>query len=110
MAGVFQSNVFQRKVFQQERETSTDFYGGVGHYLYEQALAQKLVKITRKAPPPIDRRTAPQFKPLARPYSAPAAPAPNVAAPQNQRMAPQAAAVDEAKKRRDMEAIRLLTS
>lgn len=85
-------------------------YGGVGHYLYEQAAARKLAAITRNPPRPVDRRTAPTFQPLARPYGAPIAPAPDVAAIQNQRMADAAARAKTTKQRRELEAILLLAS
>jgi hypothetical protein len=88
-------------------------YGGVGHYKYEAARARQLAKITRTIPPPIDRRSAPTFAPIgqARPPIAPAAPAVDMAAIQNQRMAEQAqAAAVAAKRRRNEQALLLLAS
>jgi hypothetical protein len=48
-------------------------YGGVGHYLEEIERQRQLSRITRTIPPPIDRRTVPQFAPLqASPIAPPA--------------------------------------
>lgn len=84
--------------------------GGVGHYLLEMERAKQLARITRTIPPPVDRRTAPTFRPLASPPVAPIAPAVDMAAIQQQRMGEAAAKAKAAKKRRDEEAILLLAS
>jgi len=85
-------------------------FGGVGHYKLELERAKQLAAITRKAPPPVDLRTRPQFAPLASPPIAAAALAVDMAAVQQQRMAAQMAQVQAAKKRREAEAILLLAS
>lgn len=84
--------------------------GGIGHLLMEMERAKQLAAITRTIPPPVDRRTAPTFRPVARPQAAPIAPAVDVSAIQKQRMEAAAAAAKAAKKRRDEEAILLLAS
>jgi hypothetical protein len=106
MSGVFQPNVFQRNVFQE----APAFYGGIGHFLEEMQRARDLAKITRQTPAPIDRTTPPQFAPIGSPPAAPIAPAIDLAAIQQQRMAAQqAAAAARAKRQRsDAEAILLL--
>jgi|SRR5581483_2351836 len=86
------------------------FTGGVGHFLEEIERQKQLAAITRKVPGPIDRRTVARFAPLPGPPSAPAAPAPDMAAIQNQRMAAAAAQAKMAKRRRDEEALLLLAS
>jgi hypothetical protein len=108
MAGIFQPNVFQPKVFQRDDDA---IYGGIGHFLYEQARARQLAAITRKVPGvPIDRRTVPRFEPLRASPVAPAAPAVDMAAVQAERLAAAAAATQAANKRRrrDEEALLLL--
>jgi len=97
------------------RRSGADFdltYGGIGHYLYEQERARQLAKITRKAPAPVDRRTAPTFKTIGSPPAAPVAPVIDLQATQNQRMAAQMQALAQAKtkRRREEEAILLLAS
>jgi hypothetical protein len=83
--------------------------GGVGHFLEEIERQKRLNAITRKIPGPVDRRTVPRFEPLRAPPSAPSAPAPDVAAIQNQRTTEAAAQAEAAKKRRrDEEAVLLL--
>lgn len=85
--------------------------GGIGHLLEEIERQKRLNAITRKIPGPVDRRTVPRFEPLRGPPSAPVAPAPDVAAVQNQRMAEDPAQVARAqKRRRDEEAVLLLAS
>jgi hypothetical protein len=84
--------------------------GGIGHFLYERERARHLAAITRTIPAPIDRRSAPTFKPVPRPYSAPIAPAPDLAAIENERMVVAAAQAQATKKRRELEAILLLAS
>jgi hypothetical protein len=69
----------------------TSYTGGVGHFLEEMERVKRLAAITRKIPAPVDRRTIPRFAPLQAPPSAPAAPAPDLAANQNQRTAEAAA-------------------
>ena len=59
-------------------------FGGVGHYKLELERAKQLAAITRKAPPPVDLRTRPQFAPLASPPIAAAALAVDMAAVQQQ--------------------------
>lgn len=84
--------------------------GGIGHYLLEVERAKQLAAITRKAPPPIDTRTEPRFAPLlaSPPVRAPA-PVGDIAAVQQQRMADEMRATEQAtKRRRDLEAILLL--
>lgn len=88
----------------------TQFYGGIGHLLMEMQRAKQLAAITRTIPPPVDRRTAPTFRPVARPQAAPIAPAVDMAAIQKQHMEAAAAAAKVAKKRREEEAILLLAS
>jgi hypothetical protein len=88
----------------------TSYTGGVGHYLEEIERQKQLNAITRKVPGPVDRRTMPRFEPLRAPPSAPAAPAPDMAAVQNQRMAEAAAQAKTARRRRDEEALLLLAS
>jgi hypothetical protein len=88
----------------------TSYTGGVGHFLEEIERQKRLNAITRKIPGPVDRRTVPRFAPLQAPPSAPAAPAPDMAAIQNQRMAEAAAQARIAKRRRDEEAVLLLAS
>lgn len=104
MAGIFQPNVFQPGVFQEDAAT----IGGIGHFLEEIERQKRLNAITRKIPGPVDRRTMPRFEPLRAPPSAPAAPAPNVAATPSQPMAAAAAQAEAAKKRRRDEAAVLL--
>jgi hypothetical protein len=85
--------------------------GGIGHLLMEMERAKQLAAITRTIPPPVDRRSAPTFRPAPRPLAAPIAPAVDMmAAIQKQRMDEAAAASKAAKKRRDEEAILLLAS
>jgi hypothetical protein len=85
--------------------------GGIGHTLLAIEEGKKLAAITkREIPPPVDRRTVPTFRPVARPPAAPIAPAVDMAAIQKQRMDEAAAATRAAKKRRDEEAILLLAS
>ncbi|WP_426418209.1 hypothetical protein [Bradyrhizobium genosp. A] len=84
--------------------------GGIGHLLMEMERAKQLAAITRTIPPPVDRRTMPTFRPIARPHAAPIAPAIDVEAIQKQRMEAAAAAAKVAKKRREEEAILLLAS
>lgn len=84
--------------------------GGIGHLLMEMQRAKQLAAITRTIPPPVDRRTAPTFRPVATPQAAPIAPAVDVAAIQKQRMEAASAAAKVAKKRREEEAILLLAS
>lgn len=84
--------------------------GGIGHLLMEMERAKQLAAITRTIPPPVDRRTVPAFRPVARPQAAPIAPAVDVAAIQKQRMEAAAVASKAAKKRREEEAILLLAS
>lgn len=84
--------------------------GGIGHLLMEMERAKQLAAITRTIPPPVDRRTAPTFRPAPRPLAAPIAPAVDVTAIQKQRMEAAAAAAKLAKKRREEEAILLLAS
>jgi hypothetical protein len=91
--------------------TGADFdltYGGVGHYLLEAARAKQLAYVKRQPPAAIDRRSAPQFEPLARPPVAPSAPLVDMAAVQEQRTAVEMQAAKAAKKQRDLEAILLL--
>lgn len=85
-------------------------YGGVGHYKVEMERARQLARITRKTPPPIDRRSVATFSPVGGPPSAPIAPAIDLKAIQNQRMVAQAQAVKVAQQRRDEEALLLLAS
>jgi hypothetical protein len=83
--------------------------GGIGHFRLELERARQLAAITKKVPGvPIDRRTAPRFEPLR--ASPPPAPAVDLQAAQNERMAQAAAAAVAAPKRRrrDEEAILLL--
>jgi len=110
MAGLFQPNVFQRRVFQQDEDTAAFLFGGIGHYLLEIERAKQLARITREIPPPIDRRTVPRFEPLRASPVAPIAPAVDMAAVQNERVAAAAAAAQAAKmrRRRDEEALLLL--
>jgi hypothetical protein len=84
--------------------------GGIGHLLMEMQRAKQLAAITRTIPPPVDRRTAPTFRPVARPQAAPIAQAVDMAAIQKQRTDEAAAASRAAKKRREEEAILLLAS
>lgn len=84
--------------------------GGIGHLLMEMQRAKQLAAITRTIPPPVDRRTAPTFRPAPRPLAAPIAPAVDVAAIQKQRTETAAAAAKVAKRRREEEAILLLAS
>lgn len=85
-------------------------FGGVGHYKLERERAAQLAKITRKPPPPVDLRTAPQFAPIGRaPVVAPV-PVVDLASIQNQRMAEQMQAARIQKRRRDEEALLLLAS
>lgn len=84
--------------------------GGIGHYLEEIERQKQLNAITRKIPGPVDRRTIPRFAPLQAAPVAPATPAPDMAAVQNQRMAEAARQVAMAKRRRDEEALLLLAS
>jgi hypothetical protein len=88
----------------------TSYTGGVGHFLEEIERQKRLNAITRKIPGPVDRRTIPRFAPLQAPPSAPAAPQPDMAAIQNQRMADAAKQSAVAKRRRDEEALLLLAS
>lgn len=88
----------------------TSYTGGVGHYLEEIERQKRLNAITRKVPGPVDRRTMPRFAPLAAPPITPTAPAPDMAAVQNQRMVEAAAQAKAAKRRRDEEAVLLLAS
>jgi hypothetical protein len=85
--------------------------GGIGHYRLEIERARQLAAITKKVPGvPIDRRTVPRFEPLRASPIAPPAPAVDLQAAQNERMAQAAAAAEAATKRRrrDEEAILLL--
>jgi hypothetical protein len=83
--------------------------GGIGHLLLEAEEARRLAAITRKAPPPIDLRSPIRFPPLASPPVAAPAPVVDMAAVQEQRMAGEMRAAEQAKKRRrDVEAILLL--
>lgn len=89
--------------------------GGIGHLLMDMERAKQLAAITRTIPPPVDRRTAPTFKPAARPaagspWAIPAEIAATQAAMQQKRAEAAAAASRAAKKRRDEEAILLLAS
>ena len=84
--------------------------GGIGHFLEEIERQKQLNAITRKVPAPVDRRTIPRFAPLQAAPSAPAAPAPDMAAIQNQRMAEAARQAAGARRRRDEEALLLLAS
>lgn len=88
----------------------TSYTGGIGHLLEEMERQKQLNAITRKVPGPVDRRTVPRFAPLQGAPSAPAAPAPDMAAIQNQRMADAAKQAAVAKRRRDEEALLLLAS
>ena len=93
--------------------TGADFdlvYGGVGHYLLEQERAKQLAKITRRAPGPVDRTTAPRFKSIGSPPVALGAPVVDLAAIQKQRATAQMQAAAAMKRRRDEEAILLLAS
>lgn len=85
-------------------------YGGVGHYKVEMERARQLARITRKTPPPIDRRSVATFGPVGGSPSAPIARAIDLQAIQNQRMAAQAQAARAAQQRRDEEALLLLAS
>ncbi|KRR21904.1 hypothetical protein CQ13_07665 [Bradyrhizobium retamae] len=85
--------------------------GGIGHYRLELERARQLAAITRKVPGvPIDRRSVPRFEPLRASPIAPAAPAVDLQAIHNERMAAAAAAAEAAKmrRRRDEEALLLL--
>ncbi|WP_316196294.1 MULTISPECIES: hypothetical protein [unclassified Bradyrhizobium] len=84
--------------------------GGVGHYRLEMERAKQLARITRKAPPPVDLRSAPKFEPIGRPPIAPRASAADLSAVQAQRIAAQMQAAQAAKKRRELEAVLLLAS
>ncbi|MCK1275484.1 hypothetical protein IVB46_09610 [Bradyrhizobium sp. 61] len=108
MAGIFQPNVFQPFVFQEDEPSTT--IGGIGHFLEEIERQKQLNAITRKIPGPVDRRTIPRFAPLQAPPSAPPAPVPDMAAVQNQRMAEAGRQAAVAKRRREEEALLLLAS
>ncbi|MCA6114252.1 hypothetical protein J6524_04820 [Bradyrhizobium sp. WSM 1738] len=83
--------------------------GGIGHYLLELERAKQLAAITRKVPGvPIDRRTVPRFEPLRASPIAPPAPAVDLAAVQNERLAAAAAEAAKMRRRRDEEALLLL--
>lgn len=89
--------------------------GGIGHLLMEMERAKQLAAITRTIPPPVDRRTAPTFKPAARPaagspWAIPTEIATPQAAMQQKRAEAAAAASRASKKRREEEAILLLAS
>lgn len=84
--------------------------GGVGHYKLDLERARQLARMARKVPPPIDLRTAPQFKATGSPPMAPALPAPMMPPAPDQRMGEAAAMAKAAKQRRDIEAILLLAS
>jgi hypothetical protein len=83
--------------------------GGIGHLLYERERARQLAKITRKAPPPVDLRTAPTFKPIGSPPVAAPAPVAQPSELQNQRTAALASAA-AMKRRRQAAAVLLLAS
>lgn len=75
--------------------------GGIGHYLLELERARQLAAITRKVPGvPIDRRTVPRFEPLRASPVAAIAPAVDMRAAENERMAAATAAAEAATKRR----------
>jgi hypothetical protein len=93
--------------------TGADFEspsGGIGHHLLEAERAKQLAYVKRQPPAAIDRRTTPQFEPLARPPVAPSAPLVDMAAIQEQRTAAEMQAAKAAKNRRDLEAILLLVA
>lgn len=102
MAGVFQPNVYQPLVFQEDDFATS---GGVGHFLYEIEEAKRLAAITKRGPPGfVDLRSAPTFPSFGGQPAAPAAPPIDL-----QAIAAQRAQI-QAKKRREAEAILLLAS
>ena len=110
-AGTFQITGVNQQLIWTGAGVDTSYTGGVGHFLEEMERQRQLNAITRKTPGrPIDRRTIPRFEPLRAPPIAPASPAPDMAAIQNQRMAEAAAQAKAAKRRRDEEALLLLAS
>ena len=84
--------------------------GGIGHYKLELERARQLAAITRVAPPPLDRRTTPQFPAMPLAPVAPAAQPIDMAALEQHRMAAEMQAVHAAKERREIEAILLLAA
>ena len=106
MSAAFDRNAFDPQAFDCD---PAPIYGGVGHFLVAQQEAAKLARITRVTPKPIDRTTAPSFKPLGRPPMAAPAPAPMPQGAPNQAAGDQMAAAQAATvKRRRMEAEFLL--
>lgn len=82
-------------------------YGGIGHELVEREERKRLAAITRTAPPPLDRTTAPVFAPLAAPQPVPQPPAPPDASALRA-AEPRLAAAARAKRRRQEAEILLL--
>lgn len=83
--------------------------GGIGHFLEEIERAKQLAAITRKIPPPVDRRTLPRFEPIPGVQQAPSAPVVDMGAIEQQRQS-EAARAATMRRRRDEEAILLLAS
>ncbi|MGJ4997299.1 hypothetical protein ACQR0Z_22945 [Bradyrhizobium sp. HKCCYLS3077] len=79
--------------------------GGVGHFRLELEQAKQLAKISRRAPPPVDLRSALKFEPIGRPSPVTSAPT-----PQSNRTQAEIRAVRVTEKRREEKTIILIAS